>query len=117
MERWIGLVALTMATLLLAREASAGFQKGDDLLRNCRDISDSGYGLCVGYIEGVLDNMEAHRRQRHLPPCLPEDVDTGRVHNLVIDYLLANAGKRDQPADLLVVDAVTTEWRCADGGP
>jgi len=100
------------AALILIREADAGFVPGKDLLRNCRDISDSGYGLCLGYIEGVLDSMETERRLQHLPSCLPGDVDTSRVHNLVIEYLLAHPDKGDQPADHLVVAAATAEWRC-----
>jgi hypothetical protein len=55
MGRWIQAAAVAAMIAVLSEEAGAGFQTGNDLLRNCRDISDSGYGLCLGYVEGVVD--------------------------------------------------------------
>ncbi len=110
--------AIAIAVALIAvRDAGAGFQSGSDLLQHCGDVSDSGYGLCLGYVEGVVDGMEADRATHHLPPCIREGVGAAQVHNVVIQYLRDHPEARDQTASLLVVIAVTGAWRCSQSNP
>ena len=113
MSRWIVAAALAAITLVAARQADANFQTGNDLLRFCEDISDSGYGRCLGYVEGVVDSLEVARSDHHLPPCVREGIGTAQVHNAVIKYLRDHPETREQTASRLVVIAVSSALQCS----
>lgn len=117
MGQWIATAVFATAALVLPLEAGAGFQTGDDLLEHCRDISDSGYGLCLGYVEGVADSTEATRLARHLAPCIHQEIGAAQLHNAVIEYLRDHPETRGQNASLLVARAVSSTWQCSATGP
>ena len=107
----VAAVALLLAAIS-ADGARAEFQTGDDLLEFCRDISDAGYGRCIGYLEGTADSMEAARAARHLPRCVPEGTDMSKLYSVVMQYLLAHPDERRQSASLLVATSLANAWGC-----
>jgi hypothetical protein len=116
-RRGIVATAIAASALMLAWESSASFLTGNDLLQFCQDISDSGYGRCLGYIEGVVDSMEAARLSHHMAACVREGVAPSKVHNVVIKYLRDHAETRNQAASGLVVNALSDAWHCVQTNP
>jgi hypothetical protein len=68
-------------------------------------------GLCLGYIEGVVEYMEAVRINNDKPRCVPPGTDPKEVRDAVVNYL------RDQPQDRSKAPiwsvnlAVITTWK------
>jgi hypothetical protein len=109
----LGMVVVT-ALLTLAGEAraAADFFDGNQLYAYCTSSVDYERGLCLGYIEGVVEYMEKVRVNNDKPPCVPAGTEAKQVLDAVVNYL------RDQPQDRSkapiwsVSLAVITAWKC-----
>ena len=108
-------IALGMlAAVGLAGEARAAgeFFEGNQLYAYCTSSFDYERGLCLGYVEGIVEYMEAVRANNDKPRCVPSGTDPKQVVDAVVNYL------RDQPQDRSkapiwsVSLAVLTEWKC-----
>jgi hypothetical protein len=103
-----------VALLTLAGEAWAAgdFFDGNQLYAYCTSSVDYERGLCLGYVEGVVEYMEAVRVNNNRPRCVPPGTDAKQVQDAVVNYL------RDQPQDRFkapiwsVSLAVLTAWKC-----
>jgi hypothetical protein len=108
-------IALGMlAAVGLAGQARAAgeFFDGNQLDAYCTSSVDYERGLCLGYIEGVVEYMEAVRVNNDKPQCVPPGTDPKEVLDAVVKYL------RDQPQDRSKAPiwsvnlAVITAWKC-----
>jgi Ssp1 endopeptidase immunity protein Rap1a len=108
-------IALGMlAAVDLAGQARAAgeFFDGNQLDAYCTSSVDYERGLCLGYIEGVVEYMEAVRSNNGKPRCVPPGTDSKEVLDAVVNYL------RDQPQDRSKAPiwsvnlAVITAWKC-----
>jgi hypothetical protein len=103
-----------LAAVGLAGQAQAAgdFFDGNQLYAYCTSSVDYERGLCLGYVEGVVEYMEAVRVNNDKPPCVPPGTDPKEVLDAVVHYL------RDQPQDRSkapiwsVSLAVITAWKC-----
>ena len=107
-------IALGMLAVGLAGQARAAgdFFDGNQLYAYCTSSVDYERGLCLGYVEGVVEYMEAVRVNNDKPPCVPTGTDPKEVLDAVVNYL------RDQPQDRSKAPiwsvglAVMTAWKC-----
>jgi Rap1a immunity proteins len=92
--------------------AAGEFFDGNQLDAYCTSSVDYERGLCLGYIEGVVEYMEAVRVNNDKPRCVPPGTDPKEVRDAVVNYL------RDQPQDRSKAPiwsvnlAVITTWKC-----
>jgi Rap1a immunity proteins len=107
-------LGMVVALLTLAGEARAArdFFDGNQLYAYCTSSVDHERGLCLGYVEGVVEYMEAVRVNNDNPRCVPPGTEAKQVQDAVVNYL------RDQPQDRSkapiwsVSLAVLTAWKC-----
>jgi hypothetical protein len=90
---------------------AAYFESGNSLYRYCTG-NLSQVELCLGYLEGVVDHLEADREYQKKAPCIHAGVEIGQVKDVVVKYLIDNPQLRDGPAWAMVVVAVTQAWGC-----
>ncbi len=83
---------------------------GNDLYGHCKAPNVYEAGQCLGYIEGVIDQLEASRADGHLPECLPASITPAQARDVVLKFLTDNPAVREQGASVLVVQAVTVTW-------
>ena len=74
------------------------------------DECQIGSQMCVGYITGVADALEALR----FPPrtCRPLAVELEQVLDFAVQTLRDNPTKRHQPAYDIIADAFVATWPC-----
>src|SRR5258708_23659171 len=71
--------------------AAGDFFEGKQLYAYCTSSFDYERGLCLGYVEGIVEYMEAVRVNNDKPRCVPSGTDPKQVLDAVVNYL------RDQP--------------------
>jgi hypothetical protein len=105
-----GTAAAITVCLLGASTPAAGnqFLSGNDLLQLC----DTDYAQCDGYVEGVIDHLEASRANERLSPCVPIGTDGEQAKNVVVKYMKDHPQMRKEPAWAVVDIAVVTAWNC-----
>ena len=99
-----------------AATAMKGYFDGNRLYADCKNESDpTSQGFCVGYISGLVDLdlayasvMEGFRPQY----CLRNAVNPVQLKDIVIQYLEANAEKRQYPAVSNVMAALANAFPC-----
>jgi hypothetical protein len=107
----IRLPALWLVMGVLATPATASYQTGYGLLRECEKADNS---LCLGYVEGVID-LNVAARGKGVPligPCIPYGAAAGQMALLVKEYLRAHAKDLHYEASLLVTDALSAAFPC-----
>lgn len=108
------LFCATICAMSLSTPARAAqYMNGEALLSNCAGASIS-YGLCIGYIEGVVDYADIVRLKLGFPACVPPGVEAGKLSDIVVNYLRDNPTRRKLAASLLIIDAVNAEWSCKE---
>lgn len=91
--------------------AQAGFITGKKLkeyeARHAKAGPDSASTAYSGFVAGVFDMLEGFK-----VICPGSEVTLGQVNTTVSNYLQTNAAKLDQPAHLLVGNALTAQYAC-----
>lgn len=105
--RWTFLAALALLFCQpAAAQKRAVFIDGNELYQECQ----SGSQMCMGYITGVSDALEAlsfsPRTCRPLPVTLEQAVD------FAMQTLRDNPTKRHEPAFDIIADAFVATWPC-----
>jgi hypothetical protein len=115
--RWLFGLSLALTVLPTAGHAYLAYQTGNDLLRLCQTESrdPGGYAdraQCIGYIQGIVDQMALVRAVVGRADCVPASALAGQLRDVVIQYLAANPVARNAPAARLVTEALTQGWKC-----
>jgi hypothetical protein len=101
------------AALLYAQTVNANyFWTGNDLYRYCTS-GDTEYSVCIGYVEGVIDEWESDRATSRLQPCVPSGVVADQLKDVVVQYLSQHPADRNTLASGLVMVAAAQAWNCA----
>ena len=111
-------LASTLAILLSATVAHANFYDGtwlnaallkDEKARKEKvPAADAQEGaLAVGYVIGIVDGFEAAQLL-----CVPDKVTVEQVIAMVQKTLKESPDKWNQPADVLVLQALKPAWTC-----
>ena len=83
--------AMALACAAAPGKASAEWLSGRDLLEKCESKKDIAFGICLGYIDAVVDMNEVG--EAPAPPGgirLPVGLDNGRLREIVVAFLRAN---------------------------
>jgi hypothetical protein len=100
-------------------EESYTFSTGNQLLRKCQSENEKlsctdyiiGAADMVGALQGALDRDEKSY-WKYQAVCLPLQVDSGQVRDVVVKYLVDHPERRDQPASQMVLIALIATWGC-----
>ena len=83
------------------------------------EYDDHRFGVCAGYIAGIVDFHTVAATVESLPVdmfCLPENITTAQVIRDVAGYLGANPGKHHELAAYLVILALHEAYPCLEEG-
>lgn len=101
--------SLGLALISFSTPAYANIKSGNDLLRLCEDVrSHVSWGLCYGYLDGIIDRSylaESMNPGSQLL-CLPDNGTNEQIFDVVIAYLKKHPDKRHFGAGALVVTAL-----------
>src|SRR5262249_11188381 len=103
-------VGLSACVCSWGNAAYAFFRSGNDLLQTCQNQST--YLICLGYVEGVVDDWDEYRTANRKATCIPVGVAAKQVADIVVNYLNAHPEVRHWEAPLLIVLAVSQAWSC-----
>ena len=108
-----------ISTFGFSSPASAGFKTGNDILTECSaDRSQATYyqnsAYCVAYVVGVVDDeaLYADFTQKRLY-CLPAEVTSGQIKDVVVASLQRHPEKRHLSAASLVAAALIEAFPCS----
>jgi hypothetical protein len=100
---------------------------GNDMYESCShalkgldktgEYDDHRFGVCAGYISGIVDFHTVLTTVELLPDdlfCLPEGITTAQVIRDVTRYLENNPGKRHELAAYLVIRALLEAYPCQE---
>jgi hypothetical protein len=98
--------------------ATTGYVTGDRLLTQCAGGPSTGDGLCLGYILGVVDAMQAAQASGGTlvfgwQTCPPFDVKAERLQTAVIHFLDDHPEARASSASGLVAKALSDTFPCS----
>ena len=103
---------------------------GREIYESCRhavngldrtgEYDDHRFGVCAGYIAGIVDFHTVATTVESLPDdmfCLPRDISTAHVIRQVTQFLADNPGKHDDLAAYQVILALQQAYPCPEDGP
>ena len=99
-------------------ETFLSFESGNNLLEMCGSSDRSLNGVCVGYIEAIVDAMhivqDSGGTVNGWRACIPQGVTVRRLRDLVIRFLRAHPELRPRAAIDLVTNALAEAFPCRD---
>ena len=98
-----------ISLLLVCSTAQAQYQSGNNLYSDLTHRTDAAQMFAMGYIVGVTDAFIGKEL------CIPKDVTQGQLVEVVTNFLAGRPQIRHQPADLLVLVALSQHWACQSG--
>lgn len=98
--------------------ATTGYITGDRLITQCADGTSTGDGLCLGYILGVVDAMQAAQASGGTlvfgwNTCPPSDVKAEQLRAIVVHFLDDHPETRASSATGLVAKALSDAFPCS----
>lgn len=95
--------------MLVCSAAQAQYQTGNNLYSDITNRSDAVQLFAMGYIVGVTDAFIGKEL------CVPKDVTQGQLVEVVSNFLASRPQIRHQPADILILVALSQHWACPSG--
>lgn len=117
MSQLLQRISFLALALGLTSQASAGFYDGNDLHNACskHPLIALGYSMAIadqlGTNFGVIDQAGNSVQPKRFV-CIPADVQSQQVLDVVCQWLKANPAQRHYPADVLSYQAMLDVWRC-----
>jgi hypothetical protein len=105
MKVWGVVLALLMAPSGV--EAEFYFYSGNDLYARCTGTAQT---ACLGFVAGVSDTTKI--LQRPATVCLPEQVTTGEIKDVAVQFLASHPTDRHYSASSLVHAALQEAFPC-----
>ena len=110
LSKWGTLITLAVigAFTFYSAPAAAYYHDGQKLYSDCMKGEQKGqdtlipFGLCSGYITGIVDMIEILRASRDKDHCIPSRLEKGTLKDIVVKYLRDNPEKRTQSAAIVV---------------
>jgi hypothetical protein len=97
---------LTSLALLTTATAQAYYMTGNSIVQDC----DAMNAACISYVTGVVDGQWWGEPNMN---CIPDGVTTGQLAQVVRKYLAEHPERLHLNAPVLVADAVSGAWPCA----
>jgi hypothetical protein len=112
------IVALSMVLAVpAAAEEISHAMDGNRLFKLCTGPSQVERAACYGYMEGVLDSLNAHLMIDEGANCVRAGIQTEQVHDVVVNYLRAHPERRHGVAAVLASAAMIEAWCPTDDAP
>jgi hypothetical protein len=114
MWQCISIVAISLA--IFSPAYAGGSQTGNSLLDYCQSPSGTpGWGVCRGYISGVLDALQAEEAVLQRPTlfCIPHGATVGQLADVAIQFLDQNPGKRHLDAASIIWTGMIKAFPCS----
>jgi hypothetical protein len=97
-----------------------GYITGDRLIATCSSRSEGDNALCLGYILGVTDAMQASKASGRAlifgwRACLPPETTSQGLRDVAVHFLIAHPGVRQSSASGLVAKALSEAYSCPAG--
>jgi hypothetical protein len=89
-----------------------GFESGNELFRHCNSNNGGDMGICIGYIQGVVDELESINAMGKHPHCTPLGAEASQARDIAVNYLSDHPEMRDLSASALVTTAIMQAWKC-----
>lgn len=104
---------LLLCLLMLPAMARAEFYTGNDLYMKMTNSTSNSLDAVVamGYVVGVYD-VGVHLF--FCPPKPETGITVGQINDIAKNWLAANAGRRNELAHKLVIEAFKQVWPCAN---
>jgi Rap1a immunity proteins len=107
------IVAAFLAVASHHAHAGYGYENGNNLLMLCTDGTNLfSQGMCLGYFQGVIDEVITVQAANNSGPCVPTDVTGRQLVDVVLKYLREHPETRNQSAALLATLATIEAWPC-----
>jgi hypothetical protein len=112
----IALLAASPSTAQVV--ATNGYVTGDQLITRCTSTALSDGNLCLGYILGIADSMQAVQARGGAlifdwRACLPSDATAAQLQKAVLDFLIVNPLPAQRTsASGLVAKALSDAFPC-----
>jgi hypothetical protein len=100
-----GVVTLMVGSSAIARDDA--FFDGNDLYKTCQQVDGPSIARCIGYIDGVTDEMLAYLGGKG---CLPPGLTESKLHDVVVGYLRDHPAERNSSAATVVGAAIQRAW-------
>jgi hypothetical protein len=114
----LAVTLLSVATAMPAQSSVLTFQTGNELLRLCQADSYS-QGICLGFVMGVADAMEAAQSTRGTVAgwraCRVTQVTGGQAEDVVLRFLTRHPEQRHLTNSSLVAQALAEAFPCPAG--
>lgn len=111
-----GLIAWTIAMLILGSPYAFAVSSGNELLNVCQSNVSTHNGQCIGFIQGVSIGVELgeafHGHKDLSDVCIPGNVNNAQLKDIVLIYLRQNPAKRHEPAVFAVVHSLRNAFPC-----
>jgi hypothetical protein len=105
--------AVVAAVLTVGATAQSSLIDGNSLFRSCQENdSRAHWGACLGYVRGITDILLAGHQMNGVTACVPRDVETGQVTDVVKQFLARHPDQRHLPAEGLVGAALQEAFPC-----
>jgi hypothetical protein len=86
---------------------------GDGLLSLCTAQQNDKKAYCRGYIDAVVEYLVIERLGQKLPLCIPANITTEAIEDIVIDFLKSQRDARTAfSPSLIITMAIDTAWPC-----
>lgn len=94
--------------------ASFHSETGNTLFSKCEGQDGVMRGACIGYIEGISDEIQVMQRVGYMKRvyCPTADVNAGQLRDIVVKFLRDNPATRNQPAADLATTALIEAFAC-----
>ena len=115
MNAIIAVVGLAVV-LLLSAQSQAGYYSGSDLLQRCESDSNVEFGMCAGYIMGVVDLQDALLQWSELDEpyfCVPDSANSGQLMKVVTKYLNEGPERLHLAASNSIANALYYAFPCS----
>ena len=109
LSRW-HLPALAAGAALIA--APSAYQTGDDLFRLCTSSKPAEAWQCLGYVEAVSDVLAAGDGVSGWFACIPPQVKSGQMRDIVVIFLRTEPERRNRTATSLMGKALSSTFPC-----
>ena len=109
------LAALLSAAIIPATVFGVGpYESGNSLLAKCENkkSTDLDYGLCLGYIRGIVDVHNTFVAGGLILPryCLAKGVTTGQLQKIVVKFMEERPELLHQSAGIFVIAAFSSAF-------
>jgi Rap1a immunity proteins len=99
--------------LCSAAQAEGYFRTGNQLYSECNSGDVTDVAMCLGYVMGILDQIELYADVSKTRTCIPANVTAGQVKDVVLKQMIEDPANRNLPASSIVFQAAFKAWGCA----